>query len=256
MNRKKRHISTIRRLHRSLGAAAAIFILLMVLSGMVINHSNGLGLDQRHVSQPFLLGWYGLDAPEQIHSFAARDNWISFAGSQLFLDDSQISSVSNGVGAVFSNNMLIAASSDELLLLDTSGQLIERQPWSPPEAGPIESIGLLPDGTVVVKSTDQLWLADAELLGWQPAKETISKPIWSVSEPAPLPLIQTITQQYRGEGLSIERVLLDFHSGHIFGPIGVFVYDLLALAVGFLSISGLVLWVRGRRNGKRSQGVK
>jgi len=69
-------------------------------------------------------------------------------------------------------------------------------------------------------------------------------------------LIQTITQQYRGEGLSVERVLLDFHSGHIFGPMGVFIYDLLAVAVGFLSISGLVLWIRGRRNGKRSNGVK
>jgi hypothetical protein len=256
MNRKKRRASTIRRLHRSLGAAAAVFILFMVLSGMVINHSNGLGLDQRHVSQPYILGWYGLDAPDQIHSFSARDNWISFAGSQLFLDDSHISSVSNGVGAVFSNNMLIAASNDELLLLDSSGQLIERQPWSPPEAGPIESIGLLPDGTVVVKSTGQLWLADAELLGWQAAEETISNPIWSASELAPLPLIQTITQQYRGEGLSVERVLLDFHSGHIFGPIGVFVYDLLALAVGFLSVSGLVLWIRGRRNGKRCEKVR
>ena len=256
MDHKKRRASTIRRLHRSLGVAAAIFILFMVISGMVINHSNGLGLDQHHVSQPFLLGWYGLDAPEQIHSFTARDNWISYAGSQLFLDDSHITSVSNGVGAVFSNNMLIAASSDELLLLDTSGQLIERQSWGPPEAGPIESIGLLPDGTVVVKSTGQLWMADAELLGWQPAKETISKPTWSTSEPAPLPLIQTITQQYRGEGLSVERVLLDFHSGHIFGPMGVFIYDLLAVAVGFLSISGLVLWIRGRRNGKRSNGVK
>ncbi len=49
----------------------------------------------------------------------------------------------------------------------------------------------------------------------------------------------------------MERVLLDLHSGRIFGPVGVLVYDLLALALGFLSISGLLLWFRGRRNGKR-----
>jgi len=47
----------------------------------------------------------------------------------------------------------------------------------------------------------------------------------------------------------MERLLLDFHSGRIFGPVGVLVYDLLALAVGFMAISGLVLWFRGRRNG-------
>jgi len=45
-------------------------------------------------------------------------------------------------------------------------------------------------------------------------------------------------------------VLLDLHSGRIFGPVGVLVYDLLALTLGFLAISGLVLWFRGRRNGK------
>ena len=256
MTRKQKRASAIRRLHRVLGAVAAIFIIFMVTSGLVINHSNGLGLDQRHVSQPHLLDWYGLDAPEHIHSFAAGDHWISFAGSQLFLNDRQVSTISTGVGAVFSGDMLIAASSDELLLLDAQGQLIERLPWSPPGAGPIESIGLLSDGTVVVKAADQLWLADAELLGWQPTNETVSNPTWSTSEPTPLLLIQTITQQYRGEGLSIERVLLDFHSGHIFGPIGVFIYDLLALAVGFLSISGMIMWVRGRRNGKLGNGVK
>ncbi len=63
-------------------------------------------------------------------------------------------------------------------------------------------------------------------------------------------LQQAITRVYRGEGLSLERLLLDLHSGRIFGSIGVLVYDLLALALGFLSISGLVLWFRSRRNGK------
>lgn len=256
MNLKKRRSSTIRRLHRSLGAIAAVFILFMVLSGMVINHSNGLGLDQRHVSQTSILSWYGLGAPEHILSFSVGDDWIIYAGSQVFLNDRQVSTTSNGVGAVINDHMLIAASGDELLLLDTNGQLIERQPWDAAEAGPIESIGLLTDSTVVLRSTDQLWLADAELLSWQPVDEVVSKPKWSTPESAPLTLVQNVKEHYRGEGLSVERLLLDFHSGRIFGPIGVLIYDLLALAVGFLSISGLILWLRGKRNGKRSNGVK
>ena len=60
---------------------------------------------------------------------------------------------------------------------------------------------------------------------------------------------QNILRQYRGHGLSLERLLLDFHSGRIFGPAGVVIYDLLALVLGFLAISGLVLFLRGRRNG-------
>ena len=95
-----------------------------------------------------------------------------------------------------------------------------------------------------------MWLADADLLNWQQTEESITAPLWSSSEPTPDKLQQSITHKYRGEGLSLERVLLDLHSGRIFGTIGVLVYDLLALALGFLSISGLILWLRSRRNGK------
>ena len=253
---RKNGASTNRRLHRSLGAIAAVFILFMVLSGIVINHSNDFGLDQRHVDQPFLLDWYGLGAPEDIRSFAVGNRWISFAGSQLFLDDTLVSTVSGGIGAVASGEMLVAASSDELLLLDTAGQLIERVAWSQPGAGPIESIGLSSDGNVAIRSSDQLWLADAELLTWQLAGNSDATPAWSSAQAIPDDLGQAITRQYRGDGLSVQRVLLDLHSGRAFGRVGVFVYDLLALIAGFLAVSGLILWWRAQRNGKRSNGVK
>ncbi len=252
MARNNSQNSIVRRLHRSLGAGTAVFVIFMVISGLIINHSNGLGLDQHHVSQPFVLDWYGLEGPETIHSFALGNDWLSFAGSQLYLNGNSVSGISNGVGAVSSNNMLIAAGSEELLLLDHDGTLIERLPWGPPGTGPIESIGLIADGIVVVRSVGQLWLADADLLNWQRAEGTNVDPAWALSEPVPGALLEAITRQYRGDGLSLERVLLDLHSGRIFGPIGILIYDLLALAVGFLAISGLIFWLRGQRNGKQN----
>lgn len=252
MARNKLQNSLVRRLHRSLGAGTAVFIIFMVLSGLTINHSNGLGLDQRNVSQPFVLNWYGLGEPENIRSFALGNDWLSFAGSQVYLNGNSISGISNGVGAISSHNMLIAAGSAELLLLDPDGTLIERLPWGPPGTGPIESIGLLADGIVVVKSASQLWLADVDLLNWKRAEGINLNPAWAFSEPAPDALREAITRHYRGDSLSLERVLLDLHSGRIFGSIGILVYDLLALAVAFLAISGLIFWLRGRRNGKQN----
>ena len=240
----------MRRLHRSFGAFAAIFVLFMVLSGLVINHSNGLGLDQRNVSQSFVLGWYGLGKPSSIQSYAVGDDWLSFAGSQLYLNDKSVATIPGGVGAVSNGDILVAASGDELLLLDQDGNLVERLPWAPISATPIEAIGLHTNGIVSIKTADQIWLADADLLNWQQAEEPVTNPLWSSPKPTPDELQQSITHSYRGEGLSLERVLLDLHSGRIFGTIGVLVYDLLALALGFLSISGLVLWFRSRRNGK------
>ena len=250
MNLKKRKASKARRLHRSLGAGAAIFVIFMVLSGLAINHSNGLGLDQRHVSQSFLLDWYGLGKLESIDSFAVGDDWLSFAGSQLYLNETSVATLPGGVGAVSSGDLLIAAGSDELLLLDHDGNLIERLAWEPIGAAPIESIGLHDNTVVSVKSAGQLWLADTQLLNWQQAEVATANPLWAVSEPVPDSLQEAVTTSYRGEGPSQERLLLDLHSGRIFGAIGVLVYDLLALALGFLSISGLVLWFRSCRNGK------
>lgn len=252
MAHRKPKASVVRRLHRSLGAGAAVFVVFMVMSGLALNHSNGLGLDRHHIAQPALLSWYGLGKPQDIRSFAAGDRWLSFAGSQLYLDDLHISTIDAGVGALANTDMLIAAGSGELLLLGLDGALIERLPWAVPGAGSIEAIGLHENTTVVVKSGQQLWLADAQLLNWQPTRNESAGTVWSSPVTPPSDLHQAITRQYRGDGPSLERVLLDFHSGRIFGPVGVLVYDLLALAVGFLAISGLVLWLRGRRNGNRN----
>jgi uncharacterized iron-regulated membrane protein len=51
----------------------------------------------------------------------------------------------------------------------------------------------------------------------------------------------------------MEQLFLDLHSGRIFGTAGTLIYDLLALVVGFLAISGVVLWFRGLRNGKKKR---
>ena len=250
MARKKRPSSTMRRLHRSFGAGAAIFVVFMVLTGLVINHSNDLGLDRQKVSASFLLNWYGLGRPESIDSFRVGNEWLSFAGSQLYLNDKPLITISDGVGATANGELLIAAGSDEVLLLDLEGSLIERIPWAPINNAPIESLGLHTGATVAVKSAGQVWVADADFLKWRLLEETTPGPNWSLPESAPDDLQQEITQSYRGEGLNLERLLLDLHSGRFFGSVGVLVYDVLALALGFLSISGLVLWFRSRRNGK------
>jgi hypothetical protein len=241
-------VSAIRRKHRSVGIVAALFILFMVSSGIAINHTTGLGFDQRHVSNPYLLKLYGIKAPDDIRSFRVGDAWLSFAGSRLYFNEAAVTEVPDGIGAVANDHWVIVAGREELLLLDQQARLVERISWQ--QAGEIELIGLSGDGRLAVKSTGGLWLADAELLAWQRADDTVETVQWSSPVPAPTALQQSIARHYQGDGLSVERLLLDVHSGRIFGPLGVLVYDLLALAIAFLALSGLVLWARNRRNGK------
>jgi len=248
MARRKLKASALRRLHRSIGAAAALFVIFMVLSGIVINHANDLGLDRKHVSQPLVLDWYGLGAPDELLSFEVGGDWLSFAGSQLYLNEEPVLAVSGGVGAVASGELMIAAGSDELLLLDRDGNLVERQPWAPVDTAPIELIGLDAGNAVLVKSGGRIWSTDEALLSWKLSDEANAN--WATPAPASGDLQQAIARSYRGQGPSLEQVLLDLHSGRFFGAVGVIVYDLLALALGFLALSGLILWWRSRHNGK------
>jgi hypothetical protein len=253
MAAKKRKSSLARRLHRSVGAFASVFVIFMVISGIAINHSNDLGLDQQAVAQPQLLNWYGIGAPESIDSFAAGDHWISFAGSQLYFDGKAVSAISKGVGAITGNQVMIAAGSDELVLLDDEGRLIERMAWQQAGSGPIDALGVLANGGIAVRSMQTVWLSDSDLLNWKMVDDTTMKPLWSHSTTAPAAIQAAITSHYRGDKLNFEKLLLDLHSGRIFGTIGILLYDLVALAVGFLAISGMILWFRGKRNGKQKR---
>lgn len=250
MARKKRGASMMRRMHRSLGAGVAMFVVFMVVSGLAINHSGTLGLARHHVSSTGLLNWYGIEGPESINSYRVREHWVSFAGSQVFVDDQVITTLADGVGAVQAGPFIIVAGSRELILLDTEGRLVERIGWNGTQQGVIEAIGKSNEDQVVTRSAGQLWVADIDLLGWKPLTDNLSTPQWSLAVSGPDTLQQAIAEHYRGQGLNMERILLDLHSGRIFGRIGVVVYDLLALAVGFLAISGLVFWFRARRNGQ------
>ena len=239
-----------------MGAVAAAFVVFMVLSGLAINHSSTLDLEKRKVSASFLLDYYGLEAPQNMQSFAVGDNWLSLAGSQVYLNEKNVSSLSNGIGAVANDFMIVVAGQKELLLLDHEGGLIERMPWSNADAESIESIGLVAGQQVVVKSASGNWLADEALLDWQNSERTQADIAWANPAATPESLQTSITRSYRGDGLSLQRLLLDFHSGRIFGPVGVLVYDLLALTIGGLAISGLVFWVQSRRNGRNGKNKR
>lgn len=58
-----------------------------------------------------------------------------------------------------------------------------------------------------------------------------------------------VAHAYRGDGVNIEKLVLDLHSGHIFGLPGTVLFDLTALAMIFLTATGLYnLWQRKRKH--------
>ena len=53
--------------------------------------------------------------------------------------------------------------------------------------------------------------------------------------------MEVLEAAWRGRGLTVERLLLDLHSGRILGEAGPLLMDLVAVFLIVLSLSGLIL---------------
>lgn len=87
MTRHKHHRVKLRSMyqwHRYFGVAIALFVILLSVTGMLLNHTVQLALDKRYVQSNWLLGWYGISAPEQIRSYHTAQAGSASGGNDCF----------------------------------------------------------------------------------------------------------------------------------------------------------------------------
>jgi hypothetical protein len=226
--------------HRRLGIATAAIVLLLAITGLLLNHSHRLGLDTAQIEANWLLRWYGFPPTPSLTSYRVGERWVSWSGSRLFLDGSPIMEGDKSpVGAsALTNGSFAVGFPDALVLLSGSGELVERI-GSASLPGTVVRVGAAQGPGVVIETTQGIFSSDENLLAWQPGS---SKPVWSRSEPAPTETRVAVSKAERGPGLSAERVLQDLHSGRLFGSWGPWFMDAAALAFIVLAATGLYYW--------------
>jgi len=67
--------------------------------------------------------------------------------------------------------------------------------------------------------------------------------------------LKDLKQGFRGEGLPLERVILDLHSGRLLGRIGVYPMDSAAIVILLLTFTGLGIWISRAKRQARSSTV-
>jgi hypothetical protein len=245
--RLRRH-NRLRRLHRWFGLAALLFILLLSLTGIGLNHSDDLRLDSRHLNAPWLLAWYGFEVPEPEISFAAAEHRITLLGNRLYLDaEEAVRGVSELVGAVAWDNLTVAASAESLFYLSAGGELLDRLELGTELPGAMQALGVA-RGRLVVRSAGQAFEFDERTLGTValPADSGADVVRWSQPSALPATLGAAIERSYRGPGVSVERLLYDLHNGRLFARAGVWILDAAGVVFIALSVTGLVLWIKRR----------
>ena len=237
--------------HRWLGVCASLLVLVLAVTGILLNHTETLRLDSRQVRSEALLTWYGIDGPGRLTSYASGPVRLTHGGERWFLGAKPLPGEFPPLrGAVLLQSLLVAATPDALWLLTEQGGVVERMDNRAGIPADIRRIGTDADGRVLIDAASGYLRGDQSLLQWQPVKQP-AQVRWSAPEPVPDPLRQQILQTYRGVGLPLERVMLDLHSGRIFGSRGVYLMDAAAVVLVLLACSGVWLWWRGRSRRRR-----
>lgn len=231
-------------IHRSMGALLAMFVLLLASTGILLNHTSDFDLDQYHLTWPWLLKHYGMDSVEVDNAYLLDEKIVSQVGEQIFVDSTPIvESVRPLIGGVVLDDITVIASDNELILLSPDNEFIEKMSASAGVPMQIQNIGLF-HGQPVLQTRNGMWRSDFLLEEW----ENISLQGVSWSEPFPMPdaTLKQLAAYFHGEGISLERFILDLHNGRILSAVGVWLLDILAVLLIVLSLSGLWIWNKTR----------
>jgi len=224
------------RWHRRGGVLAAVFLLLIAGSGILLNHAAELGLDKRFVRAAWLRSYYG-ESTAALPAYPVGQRWVYRAASGLVYLDAEAVAGCRGElrGALLVEGLFET--------FNAAGGL------------PVPVSGVGESGSRAVIQFPGGWrFADFERIRFDAVLPPGSRILQSAPGTLPAKIRARIPEQ--SEWLNWERLLLDLHSGRVFGRFGVWVVDLLALVFCALALSGITMWWLRRRRRGSGHGVR
>lgn len=259
--RKNIHVRMIKHLretHRSLGIWLAAFMIFFAVTGILINHGNQLSIDKSHVNIAWIHNVYGLKAPTDVKKFVLSDllskQHIFVVGDQVWLADTLLFNTNAPiVSAGRWQDFIAVVSTNELHLYTGNGELIDVLDANSELPIGISNVAIDGD-TIWVRNQQGLFQSDDQLYAWSPISSELesaqNQRTWIQSVEPTSAEKKVITLNYQSQMLTWERVLLDLHSGRIFGNAGVLFMDFVAILLMVLSFTGIYMWVRQARANK------
>ena len=242
--------------HRYAGISAAILVLLLAITGLFLNHTADLKMDRSFISSEWLLDWYEIESPQRTINYATANHNVTLIEDTLYLDKKAVSGHFEFLAGVIElQDIIVIAVDTQLLLMSADGELIERINDIDGRRVLIGAIGTVSKKIVI--QTDDFLLTDLDFSTWQTAsKKDILNIAWSYPTRLPNKLRRYLEHDYRSNILTLERIMLDLHSGRILGKNGIYLMDAAAIILILLALSGSFIWlqqVRKRREHKHKK---
>lgn len=236
---------TILAWHRWLGIVSALFLLSLAITGLALNHTELLKLDRIPIQHPFFLERYGMadTGTVQAYHIHASDILVHLDG-QLFYNDRALASASQPLGIIEGESISVVATATKLIYLSPQGDCIEIIDNHQLPYRTLTAVGTTLDQRPLLISPQGNWTPEdgywVEFDAYNASYEVATLEAIAPNDSA----VQTWLNNFQGSGVSLYRVLLDLHSGRLFGWGGRTVMDLTAVAIILLISSGISAWLR------------
>ena len=117
----------LRRWHARIGFAAMLFFLILAVTGLALNHGQGLGLDGRFVHAGWLARWYGIKSEPPRHAFRSSHHVLIAANGRWLLDGKTSGqTLPQPLGLIELADTFVVASEAALYVFREDGELIEK----------------------------------------------------------------------------------------------------------------------------------
>lgn len=241
---KKPLLAGAMRWHSRVGVALFWLLIALSLSGIALNHTDRLGLAKISLDHSLVRHWYGLAEPseqpltlhQRHYQLSAHRSGDTTVGT-LSHDGQRVASCTPPIHSALelSNQLAAVLCAQELILLNRDGQLFDI--WQP--------LTGLPSGLVALEQLDTQLIGRAgDGRRWLLDVEQFTATTTAATDPAN-ELVAVAADQ--PSSVSLQTLLLDLHSGRLFGRVGVWVVDIAGVLFCLLAVTGLWGFIRRPR---------
>lgn len=239
-----------RLIHRWSGVLLIVPLTIACVTGLILNHTVDLNLSNRFVTADWIQARYGMSLEGDPKAFGLDGKaYAAIWDDKIFHRKNIIDDTSPLIGAVPLRDGTAVVTASAVHYFGLDGELIETLDSLALPPTPIGKAGRTSDLTLVLETVSGTFTSDANLLDFTESPDD-QKTTWSAPVFATDAARKTWQTAFSGNGIPLDRVILDLHSGRFFGTIGKWIYDLTVIGVLFLSATGFVLFLRTRRRAK------
>lgn len=234
--------------HRRIGVTAALFVLILSVTGIILSHAERLKLHESTLAPSIADALYDTTTQSIPVGLNTRHGWLVWIDGTLYQNGlPQTQAIDSLNGVVETDDIFAIAGNRSILLYMANGEFIERLNEAA-LPGIIGRIGIASENHIILETDAGLFGTDPSFLEWTELKIDDSAVDWSTPTTALPPAVRDTSLAAHGTAdISMHRFMSDLHSGRTFGPWGPFIMDAAAIFLIFLSLTGCYIWWRQRR---------